>query len=87
MRSSSSSCWRGGNCWFSENEIREIGPGDLAHIPRGTLHGAYTLTDKAVAFAVKSPSGDGRVEQDYNEAENADEVAERLRVMAEERTG
>lgn len=67
-----------------DDEIQEIGPGDLAHIPRGTVHGAYTLTDKAVAFAAKSPVGDGRVEQDYVEAQGADEIAERLRAMAED---
>ena len=63
-------------------EIREIGPGDLVHIPRGTVHGAYTLTEKAAAFAVKSPVGDGRVEQDYVEAEGADEIAARLEARA-----
>jgi quercetin dioxygenase-like cupin family protein len=64
------------------DEIREIGPGDLVHIPRGTVHGAYTLTERAVAFAMKSPVGDGRVEQDYVEAEGADAIAERLAAQA-----
>ncbi len=66
------------------DEIRIISAGDLVHIPRGTVHGAYTLTEKAVAFAVKSPVGDGRVEQDYVEAENSEAIAARLEAQAAE---
>ena len=37
------------------DEERIIGPGDIVHIPRGTLHGGRTLTEKAVMFVAKSP--------------------------------
>ncbi|MFC1492062.1 cupin domain-containing protein [Nitrospinota bacterium] len=60
------------------DEERIVGPGDLIHIPRNTRHGARTLDEKAVFLAVKSPVGDGSLTQDYNKAEDADEVIERL---------
>ena len=35
-----------------------IGPGDLVHIPRNTVHGGIIIDEKTVMFAVKSPTGD-----------------------------
>ena len=61
------------------DEEREIGPGDLIHIPRNTRHGARTIDDNSVFFTVKSPSGDGDLNQDYRKASDADEIIERLR--------
>ena len=60
------------------DEEREIGPGDLIHIPRNTRHGARTIDEKSVFFTVKSPSGDGDLNQDYNKASDAEEIIERL---------
>ena len=59
-------------------EVREIGPGELVHIPRNTRHGIHITEGPAKFFAVKSPSGDGDLYQDYNKAEDADEAREKL---------
>jgi quercetin dioxygenase-like cupin family protein len=61
------------------DEERIIGPGDLVHIPRNTRHGVVAVGGEAVFFAVKSPCGDGNLDQDYNRAADADEVMERLK--------
>ena len=58
---------------------RIIGPGDLVHIPRNTVHGGIIIDEKTVMFAVKSPAGDGNLAQDHNDAENADEITEKLK--------
>ena len=55
-----------------------IGPGDLVHIPRNTVHGGIIIDEKAIMFAAKSPVGDGNLAQDHNDAENADEITARL---------
>ena len=59
-------------------EERLIGPGDLIHIPRNTRHGVAAVGGPAVFFAVKSPCGDGTLDQDYNKADDAEEVSRRL---------
>jgi quercetin dioxygenase-like cupin family protein len=59
------------------DEERVIERGDLIHIPRNTRHGVRALGD-ATFFAVKSPCGNGDLDQDYNEAENATELIEKL---------
>ena len=59
-------------------ETREIGPGDLVHIPRNTRHGIHITEGPAKFFAVKSPAGNGTLDQDYNRAADADEVKRRL---------
>ena len=61
-----------------------IGPGDLVHIPRNTVHGGIIIDEKTVMFAVKSPTGDGNLAQDHNDAENADEITEKLKSKFEE---
>jgi quercetin dioxygenase-like cupin family protein len=60
------------------DEDRTIERGDLVHIPRNTRHGVVAVEGPAVFFAVKSPAGNGDLSQDYNKAENADELMERL---------
>ena len=60
------------------DEERIIGPGDLIHIPRNTRHGARTIDEKSVFFTVKSPCGDGDLNQDYNKSQDSAEVAHRL---------
>ena len=52
--------------------------GELIHIPRNTRHGIFTTEGPAVFFAVKSPCGDGTLDQDYNKAVDAEEVMEKL---------
>ncbi len=59
------------------DEERTIERGDLIHIPRNTRHGVRALGE-AVFFAVKSPCGNGDLSQDYNKAENADELMAKL---------
>ncbi|MDP6277337.1 MAG: CopD family protein, partial [Nitrospinota bacterium] len=61
------------------DEERIIGKGDMVHIPRNTRHGVVAVVGPAVFFAVKSPCGDGNLDQDYNRAEDADEVIGRLK--------
>ncbi len=64
-----------------------VGPGDLVHIPRSTVHGGIVLDEKTVLFAVKSPSGNGNLAQDHNDAKNADEITERLKSKYNELSG
>ena len=59
-------------------EVREIGAGDLVHIPRNTRHGIHITEGPAKFFAVKSPAGDGDLYQDYNKAEDAEAAREKL---------
>ena len=59
------------------DEERICERGDLIHIPRFTQHRSRALGGPAVFFTVKSPAGDGNLDQDYNRAEGA-EAAERL---------
>lgn len=59
-------------------ETRQIGPGDLVHIPRGTDHGLKVVEAPAVFFACKSPVGDGRLSQDYNPAGDVAALKSRL---------
>lgn len=59
------------------DEERICERGDLIHIPRFTQHRSRALGGPAVFFTVKSPAGDGNLDQDYNRVEGA-EAAERL---------
>ncbi len=68
------------------DEERIIEPGDLVHVPRGTVHGGRTLDDTAVMFVVKSPAGDGRLDQDHNDAENVEELKRHLNEKVKELT-
>ena len=60
------------------DETRIVEHGDLIHIPRNVRHGIHILEGPAVFYTVKSPAGDGDLYQDYNKAEDADEVKKRL---------
>ncbi len=60
------------------DEERVIERGDLIHIPRNTRHGVCAVGGPAIFFAVKSPAGNGNLDQDYNEADDAEEVMARL---------
>lgn len=59
-------------------EERTIERGDLIHIPRNTRHGVRAVGGPATFFAAKSPVGNGDMGQDYNRAQDADEVWKRL---------
>ncbi|MBF0278878.1 MAG: cupin domain-containing protein [SAR324 cluster bacterium] len=56
------------------DEDRILEPGDLVHIPRFTNHRSRAVDGPAVFFTVKSPPGDGDLNQDYNKAEGADDA-------------
>ncbi|MCE2454117.1 MAG: cupin domain-containing protein, partial [Nitrospinae bacterium] len=51
--------------------------GDLVHIPRGAKHGGVII-DEVRMFTAKSPSGDGSLDQDHNDAEDAEAIVRRL---------
>ena len=59
------------------DEERVVEPGDLVHIPRGAKHGGVII-DEVRMFTVKSPSGDGSLDQDHNDAEDAEAIVQRL---------
>ncbi len=54
------------------DEDKVVGPGDMIHIPRFTNHRSRAVNGEATFFTVKSPSGSGELDQDYNIADNAD---------------
>ncbi len=60
------------------DEMKILESGDLVHIPRNTPHCAMTLSDSAKFFAVKSPSGNGKLDQDFVLAENHEEMLSRI---------
>jgi quercetin dioxygenase-like cupin family protein len=59
------------------DEERICERGDLIHIPRFTQHRSRALGGPAVFFTVKSPAGDGNLDQDYNRAEDAEAAEKR----------
>jgi mannose-6-phosphate isomerase-like protein (cupin superfamily) len=60
------------------DEDRIVERGDLIHIPRLTPHRSRAVGGPAVFFTVKSPAGDGDLNQDYNKAEGAEKAEERF---------
>ena len=60
------------------DELTVLGSGDLIHIPRNTVHGIRVVDGPVRFFACKSPSGSGKLSEDYNEAPNAAELVARL---------
>ncbi len=63
------------------DEEKIVGPGDLIHIPRFTNHRSRSINGPATFFTVKSPAGDGQLDQDYNLSSDS-AVAERLYDLA-----
>lgn len=51
--------------------------GDLIHIPRFTDHRSRSVGGPATFFTVKSPAGDGDLQQDYNKSSDADKAEEK----------
>ena len=56
------------------DEERIAQKGDLIHIPRNTNHRSRAVGGPAKFFAVKSPCGNGELDQDYNLVEGAEEA-------------
>ncbi|MDH5748240.1 MAG: cupin domain-containing protein [Rhodospirillales bacterium] len=48
------------------DEEKIVEAGDLIHIPRNVNHRSRAIEGPAVFFTVKSPAGDGDLNQDYN---------------------
>ena len=64
------------------DEIITIGPGDLVHIPRNTVHGIRILESPCRFFTCKSPAGSGQLSEDYTDIPNVDELNRRLAEVA-----
>ncbi|MBA4788762.1 MAG: cupin domain-containing protein [Pseudomonadota bacterium] len=60
------------------DESKVIGQGDIVHIPRNVEHGLKVVEAPAVFFACKSPVGDGKLSQDYNQAKDVAALKARL---------
>ena len=61
-----------------DDEIFIIGPGDLVHIPRNTVHGIRILDSPCKFFTCKSPAGSGGLSEDYTDVPNVEELVKRL---------
>ena len=60
------------------DEEKIIEKGDIVHIPRATLHGGRTLTEKAVMWVTKSPADDPSLGADHHYPENLQEIMDNL---------
>mgnify|MGYP000451121701 FL=1 len=60
------------------DEVFAIGPGDLVHIPRNTVHGIRILEGPCRFFTCKSPAGSGNLSEDYTAVPNLEELQRRL---------
>ena len=60
------------------DEVKNIGPGDLVHVPRNVAHTVRAVNGPARFFTAKHPVGNGELSQDYNLAPNADELKAKL---------
>jgi quercetin dioxygenase-like cupin family protein len=56
------------------DEDRVVGPGTLVHIPRNTRHRSRPVNGPATFITIKSPAGDGRLDQDYKMRAEAKEI-------------
>jgi len=56
------------------DEDRVVGPGTLVHIPRHTRHRSRPVNGPATFLTVKSPAGNGHLDQDYNRRPEAAEM-------------
>lgn len=60
------------------DELIPIGPGDLIHIPRNTVHGMRVLEGPYRFFSCKSPAGSGKLSEDYTDVPNVADLQKRL---------
>ncbi len=56
------------------DEDKVVGPGTLVHIPRNTRHRSRPVNGPATFLTVKSPAGDGKLDQDYQRRPEAEEI-------------
>jgi len=56
------------------DEDRVVGPGTLVHIPRNTRHRSRPVNGPATFITIKSPAGDGNLDQDYHKRPEAEEI-------------
>jgi len=56
------------------DEDKVVGPGTLVHIPRNTRHRSRPVNGPATYIAIKSPAGDGNMNQDYNKRPEAEAI-------------
>lgn len=56
------------------NEDRVVGPGTLIHIPRNTPHRSRPINGPATFISIKSPCGNGELDQDYHRRPEAEEI-------------
>jgi len=56
------------------DEDRVVGPGTLVHIPRNTRHRSRPVNGPATFLTVKSPAGNGKLDQDYQLRPEAVEI-------------
>lgn len=64
------------------NEVTSVSAGDLIHIPRNTTHGIRIIEGPFKFFTCKSPSGSGKLSEDYTDVPNAAELQQRLAEVA-----
>jgi quercetin dioxygenase-like cupin family protein len=55
--------------YILDDEDRIVEKGDLIHIPRHTHHRSRSIGGSATFFTVKSPAGDGDLNQDYTKVD------------------
>ena len=60
--------------WILGDEDQVVGPGTLVHIPRNTPHRSRPVNGPATYIAIKSPPGNGDMNQDYNKRSEAEQV-------------
>ncbi len=65
-----------------DEDVFSIGPGDLVHIPRNAVHGIRILEAPFRFFTCKSPSGTGKLSEDYTDVPNVDELRDRLAAVS-----
>lgn len=56
------------------DEVFSVGPGDLIHIPRDTVHTIRILEGPCRFFSCKSPAGTGKLSEDYTDVPNVEEL-------------
>jgi len=56
------------------DEDQVVGPGTLVHIPRNTRHRPRPVNGPATFITIKSPAGDGNLDQDDQRRPEAEEI-------------
>ena len=61
--------------YILDDEDRIVGKADIIHIPRHTHHRSRSIGGSATFFTVKSPTGDGDLNQDYTKVDEGKAAA------------